>query len=193
MNQEIEFNHYNGNTLWWGAVCQDTKNLRPAFDPWEKPEVNIPPVYQDIKFHLIFDIKMGEKFCQNPHFVAGGHMTETPSTSTYAYVVSRDLERIALTISVLNQLEIFSCDIHNAYLTDDCQEKIWTCAGPEFGSKAGTIIIVRKALYGLKSSGAYFFVHLAKTLHGIGFLSTKEKPDVWYRPAVKPNGFEYYE
>ena len=84
MNQEIEFNHYNGNTLWWGAVCQDTKNLCPAFDPCEKPEVNIPPVYQDIKFHLIFDIKMGEKFCQNPHFVAGGHMTETSATSTYA-------------------------------------------------------------------------------------------------------------
>ncbi|KAI2505828.1 Reverse transcriptase (RNA-dependent DNA polymerase) [Fragilaria crotonensis] len=45
-----------------------------------------------------------------------------------------------------------ACDIQNAYLTADCREKIWTVAGPEFGSEAGTIFIVRKALYGLKSA-----------------------------------------
>jgi hypothetical protein len=45
-------------------------------------------------------------------------------------------------------------DIQNAYLTADCREKIWKVAGPEFGSEVGTIFIVKKALYGLKSAGA---------------------------------------
>ena len=63
-------------------------------------------------------------------FVAGGHMIETPNTLTYASVVSRDLVLIALTIADLNGLDIFSCDIQNAYLTAECREKICTCAGP---------------------------------------------------------------
>ena len=47
-------------------------------------------------------------------------MTETPTKLTYAYVVSRDLVRVALTIVALNGIEILSCDIHNSYLTADC-------------------------------------------------------------------------
>ena len=62
-----------------------------------------------------------------------------------------------------------------------------------FGSEAGTIVIVRKALYGLKSSGTAFRAHLGETLNDIGFLSTKAYPDIWYRLAVKPNTFGYYK
>ena len=29
--QVIEFDHKNGNTLWWDALCQEMKNVRPAF------------------------------------------------------------------------------------------------------------------------------------------------------------------
>ena len=49
------------------------------------------------------------------------------------------------------------------------------------------------APYGLKSISAAFCPHLDDTLNGIGLLSAKLDPDVWYRPEVKPNGFEYYE
>jgi hypothetical protein len=31
-----------------------------------------------------------------------------------------------------------------------------------------------------------------KTLVDIGYTPTKADPDVWFRPAVKTNGFEYY-
>ena len=86
-----------------------------------------------------------------------------------------------------------ACNIQNAYLTADCREKIWTRAGPEFGSESGMIMLIRKALYGLKSSGAAFRAHLAETLYDIGFVPTQADPDVWHRPAVKEDGFEYYE
>ena len=191
--QTIEFDRETGNTLWWDTMSQNMKNIRPTFEPWEKPEGDIPPGYQEIKCHLIFDIKMGEKFCQKSRFVAGGHMTETPTTLTYASAVLRDLVRIALNIADINGTEILSCDIQNKYLTAEFQEKIWTRAGPEFESEAGTIMIVKMALYGLKSSGAEFRAHLAKTLNDFWFLSTNADCDIWYRPAVKTTGFEYYE
>ena len=167
--------------------------MRPAFEAWEKSEDEISIGYQQVKCHLIFDVKMGENFRRKARFVAGGHTTEVPSALTYASVVSRDSVQIALTIAALNGLDVMACDIQNAYLTADCRERIWTRAGPEFGSEAGMIFIVRKALYGLKSAGAAFRALLAETLHDMGYRPTRADPDVWLRPAVKADGFEYYE
>ena len=174
-----QFDQENGNTFWWDAVCEEMRNVRPAFEAWERSEGDIPIGYQQVKCQLIFDVKMFENFRRKARFVAGGHTTEVPSTLTYVSVVSRDSVRIALTIAALNDLKVMACDIQNAYLTAYCREKIWTRAGPEFGSEAGTIFIVRKALYGLKSAGAAFRALLAETLCDLGYSPTKADPDVW--------------
>ena len=116
----------------------------------------IPPGYQEICCHMIFDIKMGENFRRKARMVADGHRTETPAALTYSSVVSRDSMRIALTIAALNDLSVLACDVQNAYLTAKCREKVWTRAGPEFGSDAGKIMLAVRALYGLKSSGVAF-------------------------------------
>jgi hypothetical protein len=74
------------------------------------------------------------------------------------------------------------------------QEKVYTTAGPEFGAELeGKQVLIIRALYGLKSSGAAWQSHLANTLHELGFISSLADPDMWYRPAKKENGFEYYE
>ena len=183
----------NGDSQWWEAICNEMRNVRPAFKVWEKDVEHIPLGYQQIKCHMIFDVKMGENFRCKARFVAGGHTTETPMSLTYSSVVSRDLVRIILLIVALNRLQVMACDIQNAYLTANCHEKIWTYAGPEFGSECGQPMIIRKALYSLKSSGAAFRAHLAETLHDIGLKPTKADPDVWIRPVIKPGGAEYYE
>jgi hypothetical protein len=187
------FDLENGNTLWWDAICKEMRNVRPAFEAWDKDILEIPIGYQEVKCRLIFDVKMGEDFRRKACFVAGGHTTEVPSTLTYASVVSRDSVQIELTIAALNNLQVLACDIQNSYLTADCREWIWTCAGPEFGSEAGTIFLVKKALYGLKSAGAAFRALLAETLHDIGYAPTRADPDVRLRPVVKGDGFEYYD
>jgi hypothetical protein len=103
--------------------------------------------------------------------------------------------RIALTIAALNGLELLACDIQNAYLTADCREKIWTRAGPEFGSESGTIFLVRKALYGLKSAGAAFrALSSQKRCTTWVTYRLEADPDVWLRPAGETRPFRrYYE
>ena len=81
---------------------------------------------------MVFDIKM-EDFRQKTRLVAGGHMTKEPATIMYASVVSRETVRIALTIAALNDLEVTSGNILNAYLQAPVTEKVWTTLGPEFG------------------------------------------------------------
>ena len=193
VQEAIAIDKKNGNTLWWDAICKEMKNVMPAFEKWEGKEEELPPGFQRIKCHFIFDIKMGENFRRKARLVANGNETETPAALTYSSVVSRDSVRIALLMASLNQLDVLACDIQNSYLTAHCREKIYIIAGPEFSSLEGSIMIIRKALYGLKSSGAAFRAHLAEKLYGLNWNPTKADPDVWIRPAIKPDGFEYYE
>ena len=117
--------------------------------------------------------------------VAGGHMTALPSTITYSSVVSRESVRIALTISSLNGLSSLGCDMHNTYLIEPCCENIWTSAGPEFGLERGKKMLVVRALYELKTSGAAFTAFLEEALYNLGYKSSVADPDVWLRPDIK--------
>ena len=120
VEEALRLDPKNGNTLWWDAIMQEMHNVRIAFEECEGGEDAIPPGYQYIDCHMIFNIKMGESFSRKARMVAGGHMTEAPSTLTYLSVVSRDSICICLTVAALNDLKILSCDIQNAYLSAKC-------------------------------------------------------------------------
>ena len=122
---------------------------------------------------MIFYIKLGNNLSRKPRLVGGGHTTTATYSITFLSVVSRNSVKIALNISALNELDIMACDIQNAYLTALCREKIWTFSGQESGEEEGTLMLVKMALYGIKSSGAAFQSKLAGVLRNIGYLSTK--------------------
>ena len=122
--------------------------------------------------------------------VAGGHMTETPASVTYATsIVSREESvRIAVTLAALNDLKVKTAEMENAYLIAPVGEKIWCqLLGPEFGIDAGKKAIIVRSLYGLKSAGASFRYHLADCI-------CKADPDVWLKPEVRDEdaSFKYY-
>eukprot|EP00957_Ditylum_brightwellii_P181850 13853569-Ditylum_brightwellii.AAC.1 len=71
--------------------------------------------------------------------------------------------RIALTIAALNDLDVMAADIGNAYLNAPCREKVYFTAGTEFGAKKGQYVVVIRAFYGLKTSGAAWRAFLAQT------------------------------
>jgi hypothetical protein len=151
---------------------------------------SVPVAYKRIRCHMIFDVKMD--FTHKARYVAGGHMTDPPSSITYSSVVSRDSVRIAFLLAALNNVDLLSTDIGNAYLNALPREKVYTMAGPEFGPELqGKSVLIVRALYGLISSGAAWRSHLANTLQSLGYVSCVADPDVWYCPAVKPDGFPY--
>ena len=79
----------NGNTLWMDAIKKEMKNVRIAFEVYDR-KIGDLKGFQHIDCLLIFDIKMGENFRHKARMVAGGHTTNTPSSITYFSVVSRD-------------------------------------------------------------------------------------------------------
>jgi hypothetical protein len=142
-------------------------NVRIAFKVLNGEEA-IPPTYQEIRYHMIFDVKM-EDFLGKSRFVAGGHTTNAHHVMTYASVVSRESMRIALTLAALNDLDVIMGDIENAYLTAPITEKVWTVLVAEFGEDAGKRALIVRAIYGLKSAGAVFRFHLASCMDHLGW------------------------
>jgi hypothetical protein len=166
------------------------KNVQPAFKILDENE-QVLIGYKWIPCHMIFDVKMD--FTCKARFVAGGHMTDPPASIMYSSVVSRDSVRIAFLITALNDLEVLGADVGNAYLNAETREKVYTTAGKEFGKYEGCTVIIVRALYGLKSSGAAWRAHFSQTLQDFGFISSLADPDVWYQASTKPDGFQYYE
>eukprot|EP00957_Ditylum_brightwellii_P146999 11191614-Ditylum_brightwellii.AAC.1 len=59
-------------------------------------------------------------------------------------------------VAVKYGLGMISGDIGNALCTAPCAEKIWSVAGEQFGDKNGAIVVLKRALYGLKTASASF-------------------------------------
>ena len=78
----------------------------------------------------------------------------------------------------LNQMEAWGTNISSAYLKAFTKEKLFIKAGPEFGDQEGHILLVKKALYGLQTSGVQWHERLADCLRGMGFFPCKAEPDI---------------
>jgi hypothetical protein len=195
--EALRIDEETGTDFWRKAIEKELRKVKVA---WEaRDDLDIEQVrrgrqligFTEIACHMIFDVKMD--FTRKARFVAGGHMTDTPSSITYSSVVSRDSVRLAFLIAELNGLDVMACDIGNAYLNAPCREKVWFKGGIETGEDKGKVLVITRALYGLKSSGASWRSTLVTTLRGLGFEETYADPDTWRRKATRNDGTEYYE
>jgi hypothetical protein len=89
--------------------------------------------------------------------------------------------RILHLIAHANSLDILCGDVSNAFVNADTRERCYCRAGPEFGDREGCIILIKKALYGLKSSAERWWRHFADSLRALGFKSTRFDRDVWIK------------
>jgi hypothetical protein len=96
-------------------------------------------------------------------------------------------------MAALNDLNVKVGDVLNAYITAPITEKVWTALRPEFGIDASKTAIIVRALYGLKSAGTAFCVHIASFMHQMGYTSCKADPDLWYKAETRAaDSFRYY-
>ena len=126
VQRALEIDRETGTTFWRDAIAKEMNTVNPAFKFLDEG-VAQPIGYTPIRGHIIFDVKMD--FTRKARFVADGHMTDPPSSVTYASVVSRESVRIAFLIAALNDLDIMAADISGAYLNAACWEKICIMCG----------------------------------------------------------------
>ena len=190
--EAVAMDQTNGNTLWQDAVKKEMNNVKIVFRFLDEDGARVPIGFKKITCHLIYDVKFD--LTRKARYVTGGHLTSVPTCMTYSSVVSRDSVRIMFLIAALNDLDIQMCDIGNAYLNAETRERLWFVAGDEWGDRAGCPVIIVRALYGLKSSGAEWKKNFADYIrHTLGFEPCIGADDnVYLKPEKDSDGNEYY-
>ena len=174
----VRLDHRNGNTKWQDAVKTELDSIN-SYNTFVDHGTTAPAGYSKIRVHLVFDVKHDGR--HKARLVADGHLTEVPLESVYSGVVSLRGIRILAFLAELNDLELWATDIGNAYLEAKTSEKIYIIAGSEFGDLKGHVLVVNKALYGLRTSGKRWHERLADCLRDLGFQPCVAEPDIWFR------------
>ena len=94
-------------------------------------------------------------------------------------------------IRARDNLGIITGDVANAFINAATKEKIYCTAGLEFGDKFGRTVIIKKALYGLKSSANAWYGMLSDFIRALGFLPTRYNEDIWIRQRETKDGYDY--
>lgn len=184
----LELDAKNGTTGWKDSIQLELDQIMSyeVFKVWPDDQP-LPSGYKRIPYHIVYDVKFDGRL--KSRLVAGGHMSEAvPKEESYSSVVSMEAMRLGFMLAKLNGLVACAGDVGNAFLYGTTREKVYIIAGPEFGPKLeGKRLIIDKALYGLKTSGARFHEHLSIQLQKLNFKPTKADPDLWMREH--PDGF----
>ena len=149
-----------------------TKQQRVKWDSNHKQIMNAPPNHQKIRVNLIFAVKHDGR--HKARLLADGSLTPEPVENIYSGVVFLRHLRLVMFLGELNNLELWRADIGNAYLEAYTHEKLFIIAGPEFEELKSFILIFKKALYGLKSSGKRWAERFYDIIKDMGFMPPKQ-------------------
>ena len=121
LRRAYEIDEDTGTDFWQKATAKEMTKVRVAYEEKEGTPEQVRSGeatgyigYQEITCHLVFDVKID--FSRKARLVANGVKTEVPAALTYLSVVSRDSVRLAFLIAELNNLDVMTCNIVNAYL-----------------------------------------------------------------------------
>ena len=182
----------NGNTKWQDCTALEMQQLA-EYQTFASlglaHRTRIPEGYKKIRVHLVYAVKHDGR--HKARLVADGHLTAVPLESVYSGVVSLRGIRLMIFLAELNGIETWATDIGNAYLEAKTKERLVIVAGDEFGELKGHLLVIRKALYGLRTSGLRWHERFSQCLREQGFKPCRAEPDIWMRPADDGTCYEY--
>ena len=188
----VQLDEKNGNTKWQDAVKLEM-DLMKAYSVFKDlghvSRTRPPKGHRQIRVHLVFDVKHDGR--HRARLVADGNLTDVPLESVYSGVVSLRGFRLVIFLAELNGMEAWATDVSSAYLEAYTDEKVFIIAGEEFGELHNHVLLMVKACYGLRSSGARWHERCADCLRDLGFTPSKAEPDIWMRPTKDGTRYEY--
>eukprot|EP00957_Ditylum_brightwellii_P099964 7617776-Ditylum_brightwellii.AAC.1 len=145
--------------------------------------------WQYTPMHMIFGIKhdLRHKAC----FVVGGHVIDSSNHTTYSSTVRNLSIKLMLLIAMSNNLGMMDGDIDNDFCNAPCSEKVWSMAGNEFGQRKGCVVMLNRALYGLKTASALFHKFFGDFLQELDFEPSKVDQDLWLRKQYTYECYDY--
>ena len=181
----------NGNTFWQEAIKLEIDSLI-GLECFEfHPNGHRPGTdFQWTSLTVIFDVKQDLR--RKARLVAGGHLVDSLDNNVYSSTVKGISVRVLHVIAHRMKLKLLCGDVGNAYVNAYTNELVYSKCGKEFGPNLeGKTVVIKKALYGLRTSSERWWSHFADTLRGLGFNNTRYDKDVWLRPSECGTHYEY--
>ena len=138
---------------------------------------------------MIYEVKQGG--FRKARLVVGGHLVDPRGISTCSTIIKGVSVCLLDVIAHRDNLKVLCGDVGNAFVTAPCLEKVYSRAGPEFGDRHDSIMVLTKALYGLRSSSCTFHGHFADFLLSLGFCSACYDRDIWIQMCGDCTGYDY--
>ena len=191
--EALIYDKARNNNLWESAMYKEISALYEmiCFE-FHPPSTYFKKEYgwQYTLLCMIYEIKQ-QNIRYKSRLVLGGHVVNADQYTTYSSTVQVVSIRIMMTIEVQVNLNLMSGDISNAFLSAESTEKVWSRAGKEFKHRVGSIVVINKALYGMKTAARSFHELLEDTLRHMGFTPSIYDQDLWWRKETDYDGYDF--
>ena len=132
-------------------------------------------------------------FSHKARLVAGGHLINALDCDICSSTIKGLSIRLLHVITHKAGLQQICGYVGNAYVNAYTNKKVFARAGPKFGQLEGSIVIIAKALYSLKTSSERWHVHFSNSLRGLRFEPTRFDHNVWIRKNTNQGETDSYQ
>jgi hypothetical protein len=113
IKRALEIDKETETDYWQKAIAKEMVHILPTFK-FLLCSQSAPIGSKWIPCHMVSNTKIDYR--QQVCFVAGGHVTDLPTSIMYSSFIAQDSVELAFLFASLNDLDILSADIGNAYL-----------------------------------------------------------------------------
>jgi hypothetical protein len=121
--------------------------------------------------------------CKARLVVRGDQQAKSGAESTYAPTLAGRSFRTLIAIAAQFDPELIQYDVTNAFVNAELEQEIYMRMLPGY-RRPGTVLRLRKALYGLRQAPLLWQQHFTATLRDIGFLPVPHEPCCYTKNGV---------
>jgi len=166
---------------WKQAIDEEIAKLQ-ALDTWEYAK--LPPGKQAIDCKWVFTVKYtptGLIDCYKARLVARGCKQKAGDDylETFSPTIRSESLRTLLAIAAAEDLEVRQIDVTTAYPRSKLHATVYMRPPAALNCPAGTVLLLRQSLYGLKQSGREWYIEAAEGLDKLGFKPCYSEPSIF--------------
>ena len=190
------FYHVKKSTNWheWKRDMDIQLQKLEAAGTWER--VALPTGARAVPCKWVFAMKDGTKVVEalekndtlyTARLVARGDLQQKgfDYNETFAPVVKLVSLRVILTYAAMMKVELAHWDVVAAFLNGDLKEVVYMRQPPGYYDGTGSVLLLKKSIYGLYQSARCFYQYIDQLLSKIGWRRLHCEWAIWISPCHK--------
>ena len=147
---------------------------------WEVYKEKLPKGKKPLKMRWVYTIKedLDENLFAKARCVVKGYtqIAGVDYTESHAPVIQETTFRVVITIGLRHGYTTITLDVEGAFQHGDLEEEVFVEPPPGSGYEHGTVLQLKKALYGLVQAARSWYIKFGKLLKSLGLHQSISDP-----------------